>query len=192
MPIYRESKGQKIKGELFKVFLKLHGSNNYQITDLKVYSDGYMDCLGERNIEEIKEHLHSGKLNVSLPEGSTLFIPYIGYIGTNSSTGGYDPGSFIQLLMKTIKKLNNESENDLIKTECIRNFKTYLIDPSQSNFIKLKETYHSIPTNERMLFEIIENKDPLVKLIKTEVKLTRKEREYYLIDYFEGEWINIK
>ena len=184
---YRNKDGILVKGVAFNIILNNRG---YYLVDLIVYADGLIDCLGSIDIEKLKEHLDSGKLTRELPKESGLFIPYIGSVWTaNALSPGYDNAQFLKIIGDTIKELNSEPD---IKKQCIQRFKQYLIEPNDSNFENLKNDFLRIPENERALFEMVDHKDPLIELMRTEKPLTREKREYILNDYFDGEWIEMK
>lgn len=182
---YRNENGSLIKGAIFKIILNNGG---YYLTDLIVYADGEIYCLGRISMEKLKDYLNSGKLVRTLPKESTLFIPFLGYVQvSNDVSSSYGNDKFIEILNETIKSLNEENQ----KEKCIQLFKEYLLNPNHQNLKKLKKSYSLIPQNERALFEI-DYKDALVKFLSTEKELSREEREYILNDYFDGEWIELK
>lgn len=186
---YRIHEEQLIKGYIFNIIL--FQEKNYYLIDLKVYADGYIDCLGEINIKSLKELLDSGKLIRNLPQGESLFVPYIGYIQTNQHLQpSYNDERFIEIVEDSIKKLNSPIENYI--AECILLFKFFLINPKELYFEEIKKKYFLIPEKNKVFFEISPEKDPLIKLIEKEFKFTKEEREYLLKNYYDGEWIELK
>ena len=186
--IYKIENGEIIKGTVFNILLN-HG--DFTLVDLRVYSNGDLDCLGPITLDQLKDHLKSGKLTRVLPAKGRLFIPYIGHIITEHKTSLGSYGSdenLLNLIEDTIKKLQL---NEDINWTCILWFRQWLINPTGENLEKLKLAYQKLPQEKKALFEV-EYKDPLVKLMSSgETSLTKEQREYYLMDYFEGEWIQL-
>jgi len=189
--IYKYQNNKTIRGVLFRILIKIHASRTYQLNDLKVFADGKIECFGERSINEIRELLILDKISIELPNnGALLYIPYLGNFNNSYVSNNDQIDFFINILTKTIEQLN-----DVIyvsKTECYYAFKDYLINQTEQNYITLKNLYFKLPEKERQLFEIVKERDPLIKLMETGKTFTNKEREYFLNDYFEGEWIDIK
>lgn len=184
---YKLQDGKIIKGTVFYIFLN-HG--DHRLVDLKVYADGTLDCLGPLSIEKLQELLKSGRLTRTLPENARLFIPYIGYIypsATALPTNSDD--QFISLLQRSIERLRL---NDDIESTCIERFKEYLINPSDLNFTRLRDAYSKLVPGRQALLEQADYKDPLIKLMNGGTPPSREQREYYLNDYFDGEWIEMK
>jgi hypothetical protein len=184
--IHREENGSLIKGTIINLLVNDDG---YHLVDLKVYADGYMDCLGEIDLPTIKKLFESGKLCWKMPPNEKLFIPYISYIWTSDYENRKESDEFIlNLIESKIEELKNEENH---QSKCIEAFRHYLINPIDPNLKKLKNIYDLLPVEKRALFEHTP-KDPLIKLMETQEHISRKDREYYLKDYFEGEWLEIK
>lgn len=185
---YKIKNGEIVKGVIFNIFLN-HG--NFTLVDLKVYADGELDCLGSITMEKLEEYLKSGKLTRTLPSKAKIFIPYLGHLFTdNFVSENHSIEWFLGLVKYQIDKL--KLDND-IPSNCIINFKEWLIEPNETNFEKLKSAYQKLPNDQKRLFEMIDSKDPLIEIMNSNIKnLTKEQREYYLNDYFEGEWIELK
>ena len=161
----------------------------FYLVDLKIYADGHMDCLGEIDMNKLKRLFASGKLCWKMPPNETLFIPYISRIWTSNYQNRQESDDFI---FKVIENKIEELKNGVsINSLCIDEFRQYLIEPSDHNFLKLKNTFSQLPSDKRALFEH-PPKDALLKLMETEEHPSREEREYYLRDYFEGQWLELK
>ncbi len=182
----RLKNGKPIAGELFSIILNNSG---YFLIDLAVYADGYINCLGEISIDQLRSYLASGKLVRTLPQGNNkIFVPHVGFIhAKTSSPTGYDDEHFIKIIERAIQRLNEDDS----KVRCVELFRQYLISNTDQNFEKLKDCYLTIPKGEMGLFEI-GYKDPLEELMKKGHPLEKLKREYLLNDYFDGEWIEIK
>lgn len=184
--IYRNQGGHFIKGVLFKIVLK---DDTYHLIDLKVYADGYIDCLGSITIDKLKELLATGKLTRSLPQDARLFIPYIGYIhAAHPVPTNRSDDRFIDRIQDTIRQLNAVRNE---KNDCVQLFKAYLLEPTELNLNNLRQAYLRLPDDRKAVFEI-EAKDPLIRLMNTCQDLSPEERKYLLRDYFEGEWLEMK
>ncbi len=184
--IYREKNGSLIKGTIINLLVNDDG---YHLVDLKVYADGHLDCLGEIDLPTIKRLFQSGKLCWKMPPNEKLFIPYISYIWTSDYHNRKESEEFIfDLIESKIEELKNEESCQL---KCIEAFKQYLINPIEPNLKKLKSLYDLFPADKKGLFEH-PPKDPLIKLMETQEHISREDREYYLKDYFQGEWLEIK
>jgi len=184
--IYREKDGKLIKGTIINLLVK---DERYYLVDLKIYADGYTDCLGEIDMCKLKRLFETGKLSWSMPPNEVLFIPYISYIFSSDYDKCNRSDSFIiKIIEDKIEELQN---GESIETRCTEAFRLYLIDASVTNFSRLKNIYDDLPEGKKALFEL-PHKDPLIKLMETRDPLSREDREYYLRDYFEGEWLEIK
>jgi hypothetical protein len=183
--IYKTKDGVFVKGAIFNLLLN-HG--DFTLVELRVYSDGELDCLGPITLDQLVAHLESGRLTRSLPAKSKIFIPYIGHIISEYNAPKiYSDQRFIELIKQTIQKLNDAED---LRGECLSSFKDWLLNPSRINFEKLKDLYLKLPEGKKALLEI-DYKDPLIRLMKNGF-MTKEEREYCLNDYFEGEWIELK
>lgn len=184
--IYKVKNGEIIKGTIFNILLK---HTDFTLIDLRVYSDGEINCLGPITLDKLKDHLTSGKLTRTLPAKAKLFIPNIGHVVAEKEISSNSNERFLSLIEDTIEKLKSNSD---AATECILFFREWLIHPSGENFEKLKLSYHKLPNGQNALFEV-EYKDPLVKLMNNaDTSLAKEQRIYYLTDYFEGEWIDLE
>jgi hypothetical protein len=126
-----------------------------------------------------------------MPPNEKLFIPYISSIWTSDyhSSCRKESDEFIfNLIESKIEELKHEESH---QSKCIEAFRQYLINPTDLNLRKIKSHYDLLPLDEKALFEH-PPKDPLIKLMETQEHIPRKDREYYLKDYFEGEWLEIK
>lgn len=186
--IYKIKNGEIVKGVIFNILLN-HG--DYTLVDLKVYADGELDCLGPITLEKLEEYLKSGKLTRILASKAKIFIPYLGHLFTdNFVSPNYNSEIFLKLIKDQIDKL--KLNNDIVAI-CILNFKEWLIEPNETNYDKLKSAFQKLPNKQQRLFEMIDSKDPLIEIMNNNIKnLTKEQREYYLTDYFEGEWIELK
>lgn len=187
--IYKAQNGELVKGTIFNILLN---RGDYTLVDLKVYANGEIDCLGPLSIEKLKDLLKSGKLTRTLPANSKLFIRYIGHIHSSETvtvSPMYSDNRFLILIGETIGKLKL---SDDVESACIAFFREYLIEPSAVNFVRLKDAYSKLAPGRQALFEYAENKDPLIALMNGGAQPTPQERESYLNDYFEGEWIELK
>ncbi|SHH85654.1 hypothetical protein SAMN04488109_5613 [Chryseolinea serpens] len=189
--IHKSKNGEAIKGARFNVLLKNHGG--FTLIDLDVYADGELDCLGPITLDKVRDHFKTGRLTLTLPAKEKLFIPYIGYVvaqySTNTPGGGHE--KFLESIEITIQKLKSNENVEDVASDCILNFKEWLINPSDENFEKLKHSYLKLPEGRNALFEV-DHKDPLIKLMNGGAMPTREQREYYLTDYFDGEWIDLQ
>ncbi len=70
---------------------------------------------------------------------------------------------------------------------CFYSFKDYLLDDCSENFNALKVNYDRLPSDKKRILELIDYKDPLIKLMKTGNRFTKAERKYMLLDYFDKE-----
>lgn len=173
-----------IKGVIFKVLLN-HGT--FTLTDLIVYADGLVDCLGIMTLTQLETHFKTGRLTRKLPENGKLFVPFIGYIvAEKGSSSDNDNEMFIDYIKQTMQNLNLDQD---VIGDTILSFREWLINPSTENFDILKVLYLKLPEKKKSLFEY-GDKDPLVKLMNGRT-MTRLERESCLNDYFEGEWIEL-
>lgn len=184
--IYRAKEGELIKGTIINLLVK---GDYYSLVDLKIYADGYMDCLGALDMPKLRRLLDSGKLCWEMPPNERLFIPYISYVWTSDyQKRSKSSDSIIKIIEDTIEELKNGLT---IESQCIEEFKQYLINPNDTNFLRLQNTFNLLPTDKTALFEH-HSKDPLLSLMTTKKTLSKKDREYYLNDYFEGEWLEIE
>jgi hypothetical protein len=193
MYIFKKHKNKYLKGAILKIFLKIESSNYYEITDLFIFEDKTLSCANcQFDLNTLRKALETGRLSVQLPSTKKLFIPYTGYVKIEPSEyPSFNIDEYISKI-KSIFKTLNEPHKDSIQATCIEHFREYLIENNESNLKKLKKAFNSLPNKEVVLLEASLEKDPLYDLMKTGRAFSIDERRYFLNDYFEDEWIEIK
>ncbi|HAS42476.1 MAG TPA: hypothetical protein DCS93_18500 [Microscillaceae bacterium] len=179
---YREVNGKKVRGKAFEVIVH---NFHYYLTKLIVYADGQIACWGLMSFAEFKQKLYDDWICLDMPDNSKLHISNLGQIEVKQLVPEKTKEDFIKEIEDTILELNNKPNRI---TKCINSFKSYLLDVSTSNFEILKSQFEDLPSHQRVLFEISDSKDPLLKLMQTKSSFTLEERKMMLRDYFENEW----
>lgn len=157
--VYRKENGRKIEGKVLHAIIQ---NFNFYFTEIKVYSDGLIDCWELVEITKFKTLLQSGKIRISLPPNSKLYIDNLGEIEITHFNSFKTNEDFVKEVEDTILELNGKKGRQSI---CIDLFKQYLIDPNESNYEKLKNGFNDLPSHQKRLFEGIDNKDPLIGLM---------------------------
>ena len=183
--VYRKKDGLIIKGFQINIFVK---DGDYFLTDLKVYADGYIDCLGSINLMKLKEYLLNGKLSRTLPENAKLFIQDIGYITViEADETGCTDERFIEIIEEKINELNDERNE---RKQLFEFFKEYLINANQISLNKLLSKWDLLTIEEKRTFES-DYFEPLITVLNTKVIYTSEKRLFLLEKYFQGEWLEV-
>ena len=176
--IYIEKNGQKVFGEKLPVITCNRGE--YYFIYMTIFQDGTIDCGGYKDLEQISVEIEEGKLLNSLPENVELECE-LGMISSSS----FEPDKKNEDLIKEIEDIINELNNrDTRRTICENAYKTYLIDPSDANFTVLRQSFDDLPSHQKVLFEYIETKDPLFKLMNGTEEHNLENRKSILSHYF--------
>ena len=184
--IYRKESDRDIEG---KVLYAIIQNFRFYLAEIKVYADGLIDCWELVDLPTFKTMLQSGKIRISLPPNSKLYIDNLGEFEVTQFNSFKTNEDFVKEIEDTILELNGHKGRQSI---CIDLFKEYLIDPNETNYKKLEISFNDLPSHRKMLFEGIDNKDPLIKLMTTNKSFTIEERKYMLGDYFDMGNIEIK
>lgn len=180
--VYRESNGEKIFGEVFYGVVK---NGMYFFTEITVFSDGMIRCWEMMDLNTFKEKLKSGWIRITLSEDSELRIPNLGVIKAGKLLAEKTDDDFIKEIEDSIIELNGGMGR---VRKCIELFKKYLLDDNKVNYENLKNQFDDLPSHKRVLFEYVDDKDPLIELMKTGKRSTKDQRRFMLDDYFENEW----
>ncbi|GEM_PF-5917575 len=184
--VYRNDDGQVIKGYKFNVLVK---DGDYFLTDLTIYADGLIYCLGLIDLLKLKELLYSGKLALKLPVNSRILIPNIGYvISLETDFSGYSDDRFIEIIQEKIKELKVEINSRAI---VFQRFKECLLESNDFNIESLKSSWGLLSEEDKLTFDS-NYFDPIKELIKTKEIWSSGKRESLLKEYFEGEWLEVK
>lgn len=178
--LYIEKDGKKVYGEQLPVIIK---NNGYSLTDLTVFEDETINCWGFKNLEQIKEEISSGRLSQTIPDNAEL-VCSLGLIKTTKFLPDITNDDFIKVIEDTINRLNHRETRSTI---CETSFKNYLLNPIELNFNKLKDTYNDLPLHQKVLFEYIDEKDPLCNLMAGREQFTESYRVEVLKHYFKIE-----
>ena len=183
---YRIVNDEKING---KEELVIINNFDFYLTTITIYADGLIDCWGLVDFTTFKSMIQKGKVLVSLPPNSKLYINNIGEAQINSFNSLKSIDDFIKEVEDIIKELNREPGRETI---CITLFKEYLINNSETNLKRLQLAFKDLPSHKKRLFEELDNKDPLILLMSQNLILSINERKNILWDYFDMNGIEIK
>jgi len=182
--IYRESDGEKIYGEVFYGFVN---NFNYYFTEITVFSDGMIRCWELMNLSEFKKKLNSGWIKINLPTDSEFHIHSLGTIKLSEFIPAKTNEDFIKEIEDTIIELSGGKGR---RTKCVELFKQYLLNDNKQNYLKLKKGFIDLPSHQKLLFEMVDYKDPLIEMMEkeNEEKFTQEQRKFMLNDYFYEDW----
>ncbi|MDH7447607.1 DUF7638 domain-containing protein [Aquimarina sp. 2201CG14-23] len=178
--LYIEKNGKKIFGKKLPVIIN---NNGYYLSYITIFEDGCIDCWGLKDIDQIKSEITSGKLLQTIPDHVELECS----LGTIKSSGFIPEKSnedFIKEIEDIINELNNRDNRRIV---CEKSFKKYLIEPSESNLKSLTDAYHDLPAHQKVIFEYIDEKDPLCNLMNGSEEFTLTYRKSVLKHYFKIE-----
>jgi len=178
---YRTRDNETIEGVIFHAIIYNH---HYYLSEIMVYADGIIDCWDLIDLESFKERLQSGRIRINLPEGSTLRMHNLGNIKIEDFTPVKSNEDFIIEIEDAIEELNGRQTGSEI---CRELFRQYLMKPSQAIMDSLRTAYHNLPSHQRVLFEGVYYKDPLVQLMETGEEFSPAARQGMLDDYFNEE-----
>ena len=183
---FREHKGEKIYGEVFYGIVKnLH----YFLTEITVYSDGMIQCWELMDLNTFKKRLKSGWVRVNLPNDAELRITNFGVVNLKEFLPAKTNEDFIKEIEDSITELNGGKGR---RQKCIESFKKYLLNDSKENYKNLRTLFEDLPSHQKVLFEYVDYKDPLIHLMESETKLSVEGRKFMLDDYFEDEWNEVE
>jgi hypothetical protein len=180
--IFRESKGEKIYGEVFYGIVK---NGMYFFAEITVFSDGMIRCWELMDFNTFKKKLKSGWIRINLPKDSELRIHNFGVVNAKEFLPEKTDEDFIKEIEDSITELNGGKGRC---RKCIDLFKNYLLKDTEQNYLDLKNKFEDLPSHKRVLFEYVDYKDPLVGLMEKKEKFSPEQRKFMLNDYFEEEW----
>lgn len=99
---------RRIRGYAFPGLIQNAG---YYLTDLKVFSDGLIECWEMVDLPMLKKKLGSGWVVTSVPAGESIGIHGLGALEFKSAEWAHTPRSLVKFLRNVIKDLNPRLEN---------------------------------------------------------------------------------
>ncbi len=178
--LYIEKEGKKVFGKKLPVIIN---NNGYYLSYITVFEDGCIDCWGLKDFDQIKNEITSGKLLQTIPDHVELECS-LGTIKSSKFIPEKSNEDFIKEIEDSINTLNNRDTRRII---CEKSFKNYLMEPSMSNLKTLTDAYNDLPSHQKVLFEYIDEKDPLCNLMNDREEFTLEYRKTVLKHYFKIE-----
>ncbi|WOI21915.1 DUF7638 domain-containing protein [Nonlabens ulvanivorans] len=179
---YKNSNENKINGEYFKGVGTI--GNNY-FTYLIVFANSMIKCHKVMSFSVFKEKLLSGLIQINLPSSCKVHFSDSTRYKLNDDYLEETNEDFIKIVEDSIIELNGGKGRC---NKCIELFKSYLLNDTEQNYFNLKSQFEDLPSTKKVLFEMVDYKDPLIALMKTGEKFSPEGRKHMLIDYFEDEW----
>lgn len=178
--LYIEKNGEKVFGRKLPVIIN---NNGYYLSYITIFEDGLIDCWGVKDIDQIKNEVKLGRLLQTIPDNAELKCG-LGTIKSSTFIPEKSNEDFIKEIEDIINALNNR---DTRRTICEKLFKNYLIEPSELNLKNLTDAYNDLPSHQKVLFEYIDEKDPLCNLMNDHEECTLAYRKSVLKHYFKIE-----
>ncbi len=180
--VYLEENGEKIYGEKLPVII--NADSEYNLTYITVFKNGLISSFwGLKNLDEIKSKIKSGKILQNIPDNIELECDP-GMIQSAQFIPEKSDDDFIKEIEDLINEFNNR---DTRRSICEKAFKTYLIEPSEINLASLTNCYNDLPSHQKVIFEYIEEKDPLCSVMNEGEIYTSENRKEILKLYFKIE-----
>ncbi|WP_299435622.1 hypothetical protein [uncultured Aquimarina sp.] len=178
--IYIEKEGKKVYGERLPVIIH---NNGYYLSNITVFEDGFIDCWGLKDLAQIESEIKSGRLLQNIPDDVELECS-LGTIKSSKFIPKKSNEDFIKEIEDLINALNNRGTR---RITCENSFKNYLIEPSELNLKSLTDAYNDLPSHQKVIFEYIDQKDPLCNLMNGREEFTLAYRKSILKHYFKIE-----
>jgi hypothetical protein len=84
---------------------------NYHLADIKVYSDGLVDCWKMVDLKGLRDVIQTEWLVPAVPNGKILSIHHLGYIEVKKGKWLYNKKSLEKNIYEIIRNMNPEMEN---------------------------------------------------------------------------------
>lgn len=158
--IYRENNGGLILGKSLPIYIH---NLSYHLTELKIYTDGMIDCWELVTYEEFRKKVMSGWVVTELPKNTEVSVfPLGGFTATNIRNR-VKPEELIKEVADIIKELNGKPDTSKI---CQLAFEEYQKKPTEINKEKLRVAYEAIPEhNRRYVLGDMDRKDGPIRSI---------------------------
>ncbi|MEV5479283.1 NADAR family protein [Streptomyces sp. NPDC052207] len=161
-PTYRLVDGERIDGAWCHVWTKSYAG--YYLADLFVYADGAIRCVGEMDLQGLRERLSSGLITLSDPE---RLAPAPTREGPRWSARYPEPltdEGFMGEVYDEIESLNGRPTSS---DRCWEAIMRYLQEPTEENRQAVRRVYLTIPAHRRVyvLGDMDRQDIPLRKLI---------------------------
>jgi len=176
---YFEKNGEKIYGEKLPVIYYNRGE--YYLYHIMVFKGGIISGGELKDLDQIKNEIKTGRILQNIPNNIELECE-LGIIESSKFTPEKNEDDLIKEIEDIINELN---DRDTRRAICENSFKIYLIEPSESNLGDLINKYNDLPSHQKVLFEYIEEKDPLCCLINEGEIYTFDNRKDLLKHYFK-------
>jgi hypothetical protein len=162
--VTRTENGQEIPGKRLRAFV--HSGDTYFPTDVEIYKDGIIGCLGLVEFEQFKEYIAQGKVITSLPENAEVRIGFLARFRAKYVRSWIKEKEFLKEIIDIIDELNGRLTSS---QKCREAYERFQEDPCEATRIALKIAYESIPEHNRKYVGDMDSKDiPLRKIIYRE------------------------
>jgi hypothetical protein len=141
--VYRNENDETIYGKSRFVYIK---NLSYYLTEMKIYSDGMIDCWGLMNLDEFKQKLESGWVTLSIPEGATVDIHMLSSLKISEADNYISDKEFLKEIQDIIADLNDEPTSLEL---CRSSYERYLNNQTAENKKKLRQAYYAMPEHMR-------------------------------------------
>ena len=158
--IFRVENGETYYGKTLHAFIhNLH----YFIADIKVYSDGMIDCWGLIDVDGFKKKINEGWVVTKLPKDAEVSFYFLGSTQINSQLVNIEEDQFVREVEDIIKELNGQDTSSAV---CQKTYYMYLEDPCEENKQTLKISYENVPAHNRVyILGDQDNKDNAIRKI---------------------------
>jgi len=158
--IYRKVKDQIIFGVPHPIYIH---NGYYFLTELKIYSDGMIDCWELVTFDQFIEKVKSGWVSTQLPNSAKVSVFPLGDFTATNIINIVKPEELIKEVADIINELNNKPSTSEL---CRIAFEGYQKEPSDANKNKLRTAYEAVPEHNRIyILGDQDNKDFAIRSI---------------------------
>lgn len=170
--IYRKEGNRKIIGTTLNAFIH---NGDFHLTEIDIYKDGMIDCWELVNFATFKKRVRSGWVCTRLPEGASVFIPFLARFKAREAMSWVAPEDFIREVTDEIEELNGRPTTS---DRCRKAYENYQQKPTETNRRALCKAYEAIPEhNRRYVLRDMDAKDgPIRHVIYVKPKQSRHKK----------------
>lgn len=144
-----------IPGTYLQAFIK--NGDHYFITEIKIYTDGKINCWGLVDFEEFKEKVRQGWVRTKVPVGARIssMLSTLNFTATDVR-GGVEESEFVKQVADEIASLNGKPTSANICRDCLREYQE---SPTEERKQRLRTAYENVPAHMRRFLGDMDSKD---------------------------------
>nr|WP_324290200.1 hypothetical protein [Streptomyces sp. H34-AA3] len=137
---HRTADGVRIPGTWRQVFS--HDAGHHFLTDLFIYADGLIDCLGLFTVEEFEEKLRTGRVATTLPDGADASADGLAEWKFSDPRSWITPDLLVAEVRDTIDQLNGRPDST---GRCLAAVDVFLTDRTEEKRTAARTAFLAVP-----------------------------------------------